>query len=274
MNFNLFQKACVAFFALMIVFWATLFSQDMRGGLYNDLYALFIGVIPFFGGLAAIRGYKEWGGSSTILGRAIRLLGIGLFLWSLGEIVWGYYNFVLGVDNPYPSLADLFFAPSVFFYTLGTVYLSSVMGARLGLKTVQGKVLSVIAAAAALVLAYFIFIVNARHGALFSDTSSVIKSILDIAYPLGDAVSLGVALVVTSLSFKYLQGLYRFDFLFILVGLALMFVADSMFSYMTTIGLEYNGGVGDLVFMTALFCLTCGLLGFNKIRQTKAILAD
>ncbi len=33
---------------------------------------------------------------------------LGILLWTLAEIVWGYYEVILGIAIPYPSIADLF----------------------------------------------------------------------------------------------------------------------------------------------------------------------
>src|SRR4051812_2576087 len=38
--------------------------------------------------------------------RAGTIFALGLFLWSLGGVIWMYYNFNLGTNTPYPSWAD------------------------------------------------------------------------------------------------------------------------------------------------------------------------
>jgi hypothetical protein len=269
MSPNIYQKNCFYFFVLLLVFWGTLHFTGSTEGTYNDLYIFLYGLIPLFGGVAAMVGYRKWGGLSTTLGRAILLLGIGLFMWGIGESVWAYYTFFLGVELPYPSLADVFFAPSVFFYTLGTVYLSRVTSIRYSLKSVSSKIFIVLALLAALVMTYYIIVMLGHQGELLSDKTSLIKSILDIAYPLGDAMSLAVAIVVAGFSFRYSGGVYKYDVMAILVGLVCMFIADSYLSYTSTIGTAYSGDFGDLLFTVAVFGLTYGLLGFNKLRNSE-----
>lgn len=271
MSPNVYQKICFSFFALLIVFWVILYFSGVQEGGYNTLYIFLYGLIPLFGGAAALVGYRKWGGLSTTLGKAILLLGFGLFCWGLGETVWSYYSYFLDVEIPYPSIADLFFAPSVFFYTLGTIYLARVTGARYSLNRVSSKFLLVLAPLAALIITFYLIIVIGNDGELLSDKASLVGSILDIAYPLGDAVSLSVALVVAGFSFTYSGGLYRYDVASVLAGLALMFAADSYLSFSSTAGTAYSGDVGDLLFTCAVFALTYGLLGFNKIKKTAAI---
>ena len=265
---NVYQKICLAFFVLLIVFWGVIHFIGSTEGPYNDLYIFLYGLIPLFGGAAAMVGYRKWGGLSTTLGRAILLLGLGLFMWGIGETVWAYYTFFLGVELPYPSLADVFFAPSVFLYTIGTIYLSRVTGNRFSIKSLWSKLFVTLTPIAALIVTYYLIILVGNEGELISDKTSFIKSILDIAYPLGDAVSLAVAIVVAGFSFTYSGGVYKYDVMFILTGLALMFSADSYLSYTSTTGTAYSGDFGDLLFTLAVFGLTYGLLGFNKLRKT------
>ncbi|HVU06199.1 MAG TPA: hypothetical protein VHE10_00145 [Candidatus Paceibacterota bacterium] len=267
MSFNGYQKACAAFFIALLAFWAVLFFGSAGDTTASNIFVLCYGLIPFFGGIFALAGYRKWGGLSTILGKAILLLGFGLFLWGCGEITYAYYNIFLQVEIPYPSIADIFFAPSVFFYTLGAIYLSVTTGIGMSLKSKKGRAFAIIMPFIIGAIAYYILIIVGKGGLLISDSNNALKTLLDIAYPLGDIVSLSVSVVVAGLSFKYLGGRYRYDVVLILAGLAAMFVADSIFSYTTTVGTAYNGDIGDLAFTVAVFLLTCGLLGFNKIKS-------
>jgi len=274
MNLNAYQRACTVFLLLLVIFWAALFFGNIKGTFYNDFYDFLYALIPLFGGALALIGYRKWGGLSTILGKAILLLGFGLFLWGCGGVTYAYYNIFLHVEIPYPSIADIFYAPSVFFYTLGAIYLSRTTGIGIGWKHKIGKMFAIITPFVLLLIAYYVEVVLGRGGQLVSEHGNVLKTFLDIFYPLGDFISLAVSVVVAGLSFRYLGGRYKADIFFILIGLGMMFVADSYFSYTTTVGTAYNGDFGDLVFMIAMYLLTCGLLGFNKIQEPEAAPAD
>lgn len=266
---NTYQKISLGFFSFLLIFWSVLFFGNIESDFLANLYVFLYGLIPLIGGLLAIKGYRTWGGLSTVLGQAVFFIGIGLFFWGIGESIWAYYNFFLHVDIPYPSYADIFFAPSVFFYTIGTIYLATTTGVRFGLRSMWGKAFSVFAPLVIFAITYYLLIVIGHEGRVFTDTSSIIKSILDVVYPLGDAIALSVSVVVAGLSFKYLGGAYKYDVLAILTGLAFMFVADSVLSYTTTAGTAYSGDIGDLLFTCAVFLLTFGLLGFNNIKRSE-----
>jgi len=195
-------------------------------------------------------------------------IGLGLFSWGFGEMIWSYYNFFLGEAAPYPSLADIGFAPSIFFYGLGAIYLSKATGAKYGLRNKFSKVFVAIAPILIFAVSYYLFVTVARSGVLVPEGETPIKIILDIAYPLGDFLALAIAIIISGLSFKYLGGKYVFDIASILLGLAVMTIADAVFSYTTTVGTFYNGQFGDLLLTTGLFLLTFGVLGFYKLKRS------
>lgn len=271
MILNTYQKVCALFFAILVLFWLVLRFTGIENMFWGNLYVFLYGLIPLVGGLAAIRGYKTWGGLSTVLGKAVFFIAFGLFFWGIGETIWSYYNFFLNVEIPYPSVADLFFAPSVFLYNAGVIWLSMTTGSRFALRSIGGKIFSMLAPIVIFAITYYLIVIVAHSGEIFSDSRSLLKSILDVAYPLGDAVALSVSVVVAGLSFKYLGGSYKYDVVAILLGLMAMFIADTVLSYTSSLGTAYSGDLGDLLFTIAVFLLTFGLLGFNKIKQAPTI---
>lgn len=265
MKLNGFQKICLIFFIGLVAFWSYITLSNLTAGTLNYLYSFLFGLIPLVGGAIAMARSRIWGNSA--MGKAVFFTGLGLFLWGVGETIWSYYNFVLNVPAPYPSLADLFFAPSIFFYGLGAFYLAKVTGAKYGLRSPIAKVFLIVAPIVVFVVSYHFLVTVARGGVLIPEEETLLKAILDIAYPLGDFLSLTIAIMVSSLSFKYFGGIYKMDIFSILLGLGVMFVADCVFSYTTTVGTYYNANFGDLLLTTGLFLITFGILGFcNKLK--------
>lgn len=267
MSLNTAQKICTAFLAFLIVFWAALFLAGPTAGFYNYSYSFLFGLIPLIGGMVAIARARIWGGFRSAVGKAVFFIGLGIFFWGCGEMIWSYYNFFLGIPAPYPSLADIGFAPSIFFYGLGAMYLSKATGAKFGLRNKYAKFFIVIAPLIILSISYYVLVVIARNGVLVPPDEPPIKIIFDIMYPLGDFVGLAVSIIISGLSFRYLGGKYKIDIIAILAGLGVMFVADSVFSYTTTVGTYYNGNFGDLLLTTGLFLLTFGVLGFYELKE-------
>lgn len=267
MRINLYQKVCLAFLVFLIIFWIFLFFSGSTTGFYNYLYSFLFGLIPLVGGAVAMINSKVWGGLKSSVGNAVFFIGLGLFFWGCGETIWSYYNFFLGIPAPYPSLADIGFAPSIFFYGLGAVYLASATGAKFGLRNPLGKIFLVLAPILSFAVSYYVLFVVARGGVLIPEGETPLKTVLDIAYPFGDFLALTLAVIISGLSFRYFGGRYIFDIISILLGLLVMFIADSVFSYTTTAGTYFNGNFGDLLLTLGLFLLTFGVLGFYKVKE-------
>src|SRR6185295_5953792 len=109
MRMNLFQKITLAFMILLAAFWVALYMNNITDGFYNYLYSFLFGLTPLVAGIIAIFGAKIWGGLKTAMGKAVFFIGLGILCWGAGEMIWSYYNFVLAIPAPYPSLADLGF---------------------------------------------------------------------------------------------------------------------------------------------------------------------
>lgn len=267
MNLNGPQKVSVTFMAVLAVFWVALFVTSTTEGFYNYLYSFLFGLTPLIAGVVAMLSSKRWGGLGTAIGKAVFFIGLGIFFWGAGEMIWSYYNFFLGVPAPYPSVADIGFAPSIFFYGLGAFYLSKVTGAKFGLRNKPAKFFVTLAPFIILAISYYILIVVARGGVLVPEGDNALKALLDVVYPLGDFLALTIAVIISGLSFKYMGGRHTYDIVAILLGLGVMFVADSVFSYTTTVGTYYNGNWGDLLLALGTFLLSFGVLGFHKLKE-------
>jgi hypothetical protein len=262
MKTNLAQRISIAFFSGLLIFWIVLLLKNTYHTSPSFYFSLGMSILPLVGGLGAMYKSREWKTMESFVGKGIFFLGLGIFCWGVGGLIWAYFNFIEGIPAPYPSVADLFYGPSVFFYAVGVVYLARASGADLGLRRKYAKLAITIVSSTMFVLSYYFLVIVAREGVLVSEGSSVVKSILDVLYPLGDFVSLTVAVLISGLSFRFLTKEYRLAISALLVGLFVMFIADSMFSYTTTQGTYYNANFGDLLFAVGIFLLTFGVLGF------------
>lgn len=262
-NNNIYQKIIVVTLLILVVFWLYLFLTHTTSGKLNYLYSFLFGLIPFFAGIIGMLKAKLWGGLNSALGKAVFFISAGLFLWGFGENIWSYYNFFKDVPAPYPSLADIGFAPSIFFWILGVVFLSKATGAWYSIKKHRtAKLFALLMPIILLIPSYFIQVKLARNGILIPEDEPPLKLFLDIIYPFGDFLALTLAAGSLALSYKYFGGQYRNAILSILAGLGIMYVGDSVFAYTTTKATYYNANWGDLVLTLGLFFLAYGVLAF------------
>jgi hypothetical protein len=262
-NINIYQKSITAFFLAIVAYWAYVAFDNHNSTNLSYWYSLMFGLVPLFGGFIGMEKAFMWGGFKSAVGKAIFFFSFGLTLWGIGETIWSYYNFVKGVAAPYPSIADLGFAPSIFFWILGTAYFSHATGAMFALRqSHKAKFVAIAAPILLLIPSYFLEVRLARGGQLIPQGETVVKAVLDIAYPFGDFLALTFAAVIFILSHKYLGGVYRRAIIFLLSGLAVMYAGDTIFSYTTTKGTYYNADWGDLLLAFGLFLMTYGILAF------------
>ncbi|HWT55835.1 MAG TPA: hypothetical protein VN031_02260 [Candidatus Microsaccharimonas sp.] len=261
---NTFQKILIAVFVGLVAFWAYIQFSGSKAGNINFWFSFLFGLIPLFGGIVGMVRSKVWGGLRSSLGRAVFFVSLGLACWGLGESIWSYYNFFKHVAAPYPSFADIGFAPSIFFWVIGASFLAHASGAWLQLKRSRSaKLYAAVVIAALTALSYVLLIRVARGNVLVPAGETLLKVVLDIVYPLGDFLAAIFAFIVLTLSFKYLGGLYRAAIGAVLLGLGVMYVGDIVFSYTTTVNTYYNADWGDLLLMTGLTLLTFGTLGLS-----------
>lgn len=276
---NIFQKIALGYLLVLVIFWSYLGLTHSTGGTKNYIYSFLFGLMPLVGGIVGIIKSKIWGRFGSAIGKAVFFFSLGLLLWGLGESIWSYYNGMFNwipyfhievVAAPYPSLADIGFAPSIFFWGVGAVFLSKASGARFAFKNSKfAKAFTFIVPVLLTLLAYFLLVKVARHGVIVPEGENLLKVILDIAYPLGDFIALILSVVIFGLSFKYFGGYFRLSIISILLGLGVMFAGDFIFSYTTTIQTFYNGDWGDLVLTMGLFFITFGILGFATTPPAK-----
>jgi diguanylate cyclase len=180
--------------------------------------------------------------------------GLGLFL--LGEISWGIQEAILGIDFPFPSIADLFWVAGYLPLFVGLMLAWRRLGVRL--RHVEKIGLGIFAAALALAAAVFLLVPIGLGQSL-----SPLEKGLNIIYPLGDIVLLvPAAAMAVVLGGSLLGRAWRL----IGLGFVLIGAADLAFSYLSWHNLyresiNQPGNLVDLVWLAGY--LAIALAGFR-----------
>lgn len=248
----------VLVYVASLVWWISLDRNAEEVPLSNYLYTLLEGIIPILGGLYGISIAKRWGFFSSVIGKSLLFLSLGLISWGMGTMIFvGYYNLLLNIEIPYPSLADAAYIVSWPLWGIGMVYLSRATGAKYALHNASGKSVLIIIPVIIIALSYYLLVQVARGGVI-SASEGLTKVFFDLAYPIGDVVILTLATLVYGLSFKYFGGKYKVAIYVLLFGFVVNYFADFSFSYQTTLETFVPGGFSDLLFTTAMFALSLG----------------
>lgn len=257
--FGVAAKVVIALYLVMLVWWFIIFLIGVKDTTTNYLYGLLLGVLPLGSGLLGFSAARRWGFLSSSLGRAVFFLSLGIIMWGIGTIIFAYYNLVLQVEVPYPSLADVAYIISWPLWGWGMINLSKATGAKYGLRFSKGKLYLFLVPIAVIIFSYYLLVVVARGGWFDFDGASFLKMILDIAYPVGDVVILTLATLIYGLSYVYLGGKYKKAIYIILAGFVVNYLADFAFSYTTTMETFYVGGWVDLLFTITMLLLSLGV---------------
>ena len=259
----------IALYAVMLVWWVSIFSRNLIDTRENYFFGLAIGVLAVIGSVVGLLKSNQWGFLKSALGKSIFFLSIGVLTWGIGTIIFAYYNFYLSVAVPYPSMADVAYIFSWPLWTIGMVYLSRAMGIQYRLKKIGGKLFLFIIPLIIILASYYLLVTVARDGVI-DFSGGGLKLFFDLAYPIGDVVILTGAVLIYGLSLNHLGGVFKYPILLIIFGFVLNYFSDFSFSYTTTNGSFYVASWVDLLFNTTFFVLSLGLSLFsiNLLKNT------
>lgn len=167
---------------------------------------------------------------------AWRLLGAGCLSWGLGNIAWTYYELVLKVEVPFPSLADVGYVLLIPF--AAAALLSMVVGSTARTARLRTLVDGLFIAASML------FIARALLQPLWTyagQQDGLLAQALALAYPLGDVMLLALLIVVAT----RVPAAYSRTLLFLGAALACLAIADVGYWHLTALGTYETGSWAD-----------------------------
>lgn len=221
---------------------------------FADLYW----VLPFGGAMYGFSSSRKWGGHTSALGKSILLFSAGMLLQALGQIFYSIYAHVFFVEAPYPSIGDIGFFGSIPLYVGGLWYLGKVLNLSKSLKLTKNFLLVVGVVALLLSFSYFVFLKDYDITEI-----SLLQSVLDFGYPLGQSLYVGMASLVYMLSFGMLGGKLRSRVLLLLSALFTQYLADFTFLFRLSRDMFVVGGISDMLYLTAYFLMGVSLVLFN-----------
>lgn len=255
---------CVGlWFTAMCFWWLSINIGQLENTMQNFAFGFVFGLIPLVGGIKGLMNARGWGSFGSVMGRATTLLSLGLLSWSLGSLIWAYYNFFGAVEVPYPSWADVAYIVSWPLWAWGAIELSRATGAKFSLRKRGGKLVLLAIPAFVIAASYYLLVVVARGGELVAGDGGMLKTFFDLAYPVGDIVILSLSLVIFGLSLKYFGGKYQTPILLLLAGFVINYLADFAFSWTTLTGTFFVASWVDFLFMSAMTALAMGVIGLS-----------
>ena len=179
----------------------------------------------------------SWNDKFSVL---VTFLGIATISFFVADAIWcWYYNLLLQVEVPYPSIADLFYVLDVIFSFIGvhiyviSIYRESKVEIEKKIKLLGCIIIIIIAILSTIVLAQPI-ISEIGEIETLSDTLALF---LDVFYVVGDLLLLGLAVF----GIFVLRGKIGKILLLIFICVILVIVYDIAFAILVIQGLYYDG---------------------------------
>jgi len=165
-----------------------IFSSPESLSLTIDLTALITSGAAFF--LSATT--TLWAQVRKYAGGRHAWLCAGLSMWFAAEAIWVFYRQGLGVEIPYPSIADGAWIAGYGFLAL---YVYGIIGVVAKIRTIDRNLVLLVSLAVSLLLAY---ILNLTFGVaqMLSATEDIISVIVSLAYPILDGILLVPSMVI------------------------------------------------------------------------------
>ena len=228
--------AVTAVLVVALVWAATLLSVRDDAIAAQTLSNVGLCVIALCAGAGSIRrGLRHTGADR----RFWLLLGAAMTSWSMGQAVWSWFESVLGREVPFPSPADLG------YLGLPPLAAMALLALPLAAQTTAGKLRTVfdgLMVAASLLLCSWILVL--RH-VFDAGADSPTSAVISLAYPVGDVVLITMVLTTWLRSRRTARQL-PVSLPLVGSGLLAFAVADSGFTYETTMGVYSSGSVIDL----------------------------
>jgi len=182
------------------------------------------------------------------LRQAWLILGLSVFAYFLGDLVWFFIESVLG-QSPFPSLADVFY---LLFYPLALAGLLALPGGPIS-RAERFKFLldmAIVMTAAWMVVWFFVISPSTSVGGEDSSLAQIISA----AYPIADLVAMAG---IVWLLLRKIEPALRSALVLFMVGLLAFVVTDLLFAYSNLTNTYESGGWIDVGWVAAywLFAL-------------------
>jgi len=183
---------------------------------------------------------KYWHKAKERFSMAWLCFTCGLFLWFVGEALWTGYTLVLGIEIPYPSLADVFLLSGYVPFFVALYLYVEIFGSVLSRRTLS------ISLAMSVILA--IFVSGALIVPVMGTEADLTTMVVDIAYPILGIALLSVAILGLLI---FLKGNLGKSWALINAAVLLNTWGYVLFSYTTSRGTYYSGHPIDLLYAVA-----------------------
>lgn len=201
--------------------------------------------------------------TSRPIGHAWLLFGLGVGSYLVAELGEAFYQFALGILNPFPSLLDVFYVAG---YPLLILALSGFVRAYAAAGYPMGAPRDGVLVTAVLVVAGVGLIWPVLSG--LAGPSPLLEKVLAAAYPLLDIALLVAAALLLRGARRFGGGRAWEVWALVLAGLGVMIAGDLRYAYFAASGEEYVDALSEMPFVVAYLLLALGALKQKELTES------
>jgi hypothetical protein len=214
---------------------------------------------------------------SVATNRLFTSLAAGLILWFAAEVIWAYYQVWLGIDNPFPSIADALWLTGYGFFIYHLYKVFNLIGIRTTAATAGThnyrhlliSVIVIVVIASSYLVSIFIFSTSSNSNPFNGQphkNEDIIGFLISISYPVLDGTILVPAATI-------LWSLRRADpafthWILISTFIIMVTIGDVGFGYSEVIINEEIAQkelwIWDTFYNAGYICIAAALLWYNK----------
>lgn len=195
-------------------------------------------------------------GKGTAIGRAWLLFGLGIGAYLIGELGEAFYQLVLGILNPFPSVLDVFYVagyPLLIAALVGFMRAYAQAGYPMGSpggNALLGGGLVVVG----------LGVVWPVLAPVAGSQDPLLERTLAMTYPLLDVALLAALVLLLRGTWQFGGGRAWQIWALLLAGLAVMVAGDVRYAYFAAGGAEHVDALSEMLFVVAYLLLTQGAL--------------
>jgi hypothetical protein len=193
--------------------------------------------------------------------RRFRFIFLSLICWLIGELIYVYYQFFLGIAVPYPSVADIFYLSATIFLSF---HLYSILLFRKNIrKTKSFLYLGLLASA----FPIYLLIDSLYHYEEYY-ANSVVEFVVNISYYISDAVVIFPCIPIILYSPK--NDPFIFHWLSITLSVFILVAADLGYTFIASINeelLQNTEWLWSFIYSIGYILLSVSILWFSKLKQ-------
>jgi len=236
-------------------------SPDLADALYKAFYLYGVALQPLFAAViiavAASVGLKQG------IGRQWLLLGLGVAMFAVGDVLWAAFELFLEID-PYPSIADIFYTAEYAFFlaaiVMAVISYSGLVKTRTAVLIGGATAILGVGAIYALLLGPYIFPAGTAELGFWGLVVSTLYPVGDVVFMLAPALTL--AIVVAQLG----AGRLARPWWAVVAGALVFAFADTFYSYADWAGTGVTPAMDMGWIVANLLFAVAALVAWNTYR--------